>query len=320
MQKMKPRAFPCNSRVGKLKLSRTTNARKKIAGTVTIKNYFMKATVNSDYSAHVNNLLPPAQTSTILIPTPTSTSSFAPMKAPDFNGDIIDLTIDTNNDSSDDNITNSCSNNIQHTSFTNDAQSSGEQFEILKTQLNQLLSMSRKNYMDEILAQPSLKHAHIYCKVNHCSGQMTGPLIERYIKYAYQMSKNKASSCAGDLQHAGNKTNFEIKASTGGRTNNKFNYVQIRMNHECEYIMTAYYLCTSNISNAGELFIFKLTKPEMASLVLKYGGYAHGTKQQLGEITEADLKNPVNNREYAIRPKYGGDCWTALLQHRIFDI
>jgi hypothetical protein len=166
--------------------------------------------------------------------------------------------------------------------------------------------------------QLTLKRAHIYCKIHQLSGQESGHLIEYYIKNKYGMIKNNSSSCNGDLQH--NQTNFEIKASNGGKENNKFNYVQLRMNHSCEYILTAYHINYDNIETEGELFIFKLTKINIKKLIFKYGGYAHGTKQKLGKIIEADLENPINDKEYAIRPKYGGKCWNELLQFRVQEI
>jgi hypothetical protein len=132
------------------------------------------------------------------------------------------------------------------------------------------------------------------------------------------MEKNNASLCLGDLQH--NQVNFELKISTGGKENNKFNYVQLRMNHDCVYILTAYYLCEDNIDNEGELFIFKLNKDNIKKLILLYGGYAHGTVQKLGKITEIELSNIANDKEYAIRPKYGDKCWNELLSFRVDNI
>ena len=133
------------------------------------------------------------------------------------------------------------------------------------------------------------------------------------------MTKNKSSLCIGDLQH--NQTNLEIKISMGGKDYNKFNYVQLRMNHNCEYLLTAYYLSDDNVdTTGGELFIFKLNKTDMKKMILNYGGYAHGTIQKLGPITEADLNDTTNDKEYAIRPKYGDKCWGDLLQLRIDEI
>ena len=55
-------------------------------------------------------------------------------------------------------------------------------------------------------------------------------------------------------------------------------------------------------------------------MIYKHGGYAHGTVQKLGKITEDDLDNQENDKEYAIRPKYGDKCWAELLNYRVQDI
>lgn len=183
--------------------------------------------------------------------------------------------------------------------------------------LRQVLKLSRCNHKKEILKQANLKTAHIYCKINHLSGQISGPLIEYYIQNKYKMTKNKSSLCIGDLQKK--KVNYEIKVSTGGKENNNFNYVQLRLNHKCDYILTAYYIDDDNIKQLGELFIFKLNKLNIKKLILKFGGYAHGTIKKLGIITSKDL-NYKNTKEYAIRPTYGDKCWNELMKFRIEDI
>lgn len=189
-----------------------------------------------------------------------------------------------------------------------------------KSKLKQLLDSSRSNkvHTDTIMQLSTLKEAHIYCKYNNLSGQFTGPVLEKYIKIKYNMTKNNASDCNGDLKC--NETNVEIKASNGGKENNKFNYVQLRMNHNCEYILTAYYIDYSNLDNLGELYIFKLNKENIKPLILNYGGYAHGTIGELGEITIEDLNDTNNQKEYALRPKYGDKCWIELLKFRIDEI
>jgi hypothetical protein len=184
--------------------------------------------------------------------------------------------------------------------------------------LKNILDKSKIVHKNEILNQTTIKDAHIYCKINNLSGQVTGPLIEFYIKTKYNMIKNDASHCIGDLKL--NEIDIEIKVSNGGKDNNKFNYVQIRMNHLCEYLLTAYYLDYSNIDDNGELFIFRLKKDDIKQLIAKYGGYAHGTISKLGVITKDDLDNPENEKEYALRPKYNDDCWKELLQYKVTDI
>lgn len=189
-----------------------------------------------------------------------------------------------------------------------------------KIKLKQLLdiSCSNKFHTETIMKLPTLKDAHIYCKCNNLSGQFTGPVLEKYIKMKYKMTKNNASSCNGDLKC--DDTNIELKASNGGKENNKFNYVQIRMNHNCDYILTAYYIDYENLDNLGELFLFKLKKENIKPLILKYGGYAHRTIGELGEIKMEDLNDVNNQKEYALRPKYGDKCWNELLQFRIHEI
>lgn len=188
----------------------------------------------------------------------------------------------------------------------------------IKEKLKYILGISQCNHKIEIMKEDNIKRAHIYCKINQLSGQVSGPLIEYYIKTKYGMEKNNASLCLGDLQH--NQINFELKISNGGKENNRFNYVQLRMNHDCIYIFTAYYICTDNIDNEGELYIFKLSKCDIKKLILSYGGYAHGTVQKLGKITEVELDDITNDKEYAVRPKYGDKCWNELLSFRVNEI
>ena len=92
------------------------------------------------------------------------------------------------------------------------------------------------------------------------------------------------------------------------------------MNHICEYVLTAYYLCEENIDVNGELFVFRVTKPEMKELIGNFGGYAHGTVKKHGKITKESLEEVENDKEYALRPMYGDSCWKALLGYRVDEI
>jgi hypothetical protein len=92
------------------------------------------------------------------------------------------------------------------------------------------------------------------------------------------------------------------------------------MNHNCEYILTAYYLDYTNLENLGELFIFKLNKQNLIPLIIKYGGYAHGTIGELGKITIEELNDKTNQKEYSLRQKYGDKCWNELLNFRIYKL
>ena len=179
-------------------------------------------------------------------------------------------------------------------------------------------SVSNRVHSERIMNLSTLKEAHVYCKIHGLSGQFCGPMIETYIQKKYNMNKNSTQSRTGDLHCNG--LDIEIKASIGGKEHNRFNYVQLRMNHSCIYILTAYYLDYSNFENHGELYIFKLNKEDIKNLILKYGSYAHGTVSSLGRITRIDLNRTDNKKEYAIRPRFGDRCWMDLLNYRIPEI
>ena len=202
--------------------------------------------------------------------------------------------------------------------MSENSEENSEPSNLIRNRLHNVLQLSKRKHKTEILNQPDLKNAHIYCKINQLSGQVSGPLIESFIQQKYSMTKNNSSDCIGDLCHNG--VNLEIKVSIGGKDHNKFNYVQLRMNHICDYLLTAYYISEENVVSGGELFIFKLNKENMKNMIIQYGGYAHGTVQKLGAITEEDLSVPDNDKEYAIRPKFGDKCWNELLRFRIQEI
>lgn len=192
--------------------------------------------------------------------------------------------------------------------------------ESITDRLRALVIKAKVNHKAKILTQSDLKTACIYCKLNtDIKPQSYGTLIESYIINKYNVKKNTPSACTGDICIAGTQ-NYEVKVSLGGSEHNKFNFVQIRMNHVCDYLLIAYYLSATNIDTNGELFVFKLTKPEIKHLILKYGGLAHGTTTKKGVITQESIDMAQNETEYALRPKYGDACWTELVNsYRISD-
>jgi hypothetical protein len=178
--------------------------------------------------------------------------------------------------------------------------------------LKQHLSLSKIKHDVQILNETTLKSAHAYCVLNNLSAQQYGPLLERFLCTKFNYVKNKAQECTGDCSKNGK--NCEVKVSLGGATHTKFNYVQIRPSHDCDmYLLTAYNLSPENVETEGELYVFKVPKEEMKTLVVSYGGYAHGTVKKLGPITPECFQD----NEYAIRPTLNDKCWNALLPFRI---
>lgn len=171
----------------------------------------------------------------------------------------------------------------------------------LREALREALHAKKPDHRGKIMAVADLKHAHAYCKANRLSGQQFGPLIEYYITSAIpHMKKIGAKKHRGDLYCTRTGKYFELKVSLGGTTCAKFNFVQIRLAQKCDYILTAYLLRDENLNQHGELFIFQLTRGEMAAVVDTYGHQAH---------RDTEL--------HALRPTYGGKCWRELLKHRV---
>ena len=185
------------------------------------------------------------------------------------------------------------------------------------SRLLERLSVSENKHSINITKQTTLKDAHMYCVIHNISSQQSGTLLEKYIICKFNFQKHSASACMGDASREGK--NWEIKTSLGGSTHSKFNFVQIRLSHNIDYyLFTCYHLTKQNANIKGELYIFRVPKEDMGTLITSYGNYAHGTIKKFGKITAESLNN--SDREYAIRPKYGDRCWKALLPFRITDL
>lgn len=181
-----------------------------------------------------------------------------------------------------------------------------------KHQLKIILTTNAVDHKKQIYSKTDLKEVLIYCKINRLNN-VFGNLIEDYLCYKYCITKNKQSLCNGDINIGG--INYEIKCSLGGKSHNKFNFVQIRLNHSCDYyILICYYLSLENIDNDGEIFIFKINKPSIKKLIINHGSYAHGSIKNLGKISSKNFKEDL---EYCLRPKYNDKCWGSLLRFRV---
>lgn len=180
--------------------------------------------------------------------------------------------------------------------------------------LKECLLVTKTDHDVQIMKEPTLKDAHIYCVINCISAQQYGPLLEKFIWTKFKYSKNKAKDCTGDCSKDGN--NIEIKVSLGGSTHEKFNFVQIRPDHDCDWLLTAYHLSLDNVEQEGELFIFKVSKAQIKQLIVSHGGYAHGTIKQNGKIAHETFNE---NALYALRPTVNDECWNALMAFRILE-
>jgi len=106
---------------------------------------------------------------------------------------------------------------------------------------------------------------------------------------------NAINSTSGDGHKNG--INYEIKASVHGNKS-KINFVQIRPDHNVDYyILIAYNMYENNTIGNGH--IFKIPSKIVYELIVRYGGYAHGTCNVLGKITLDNIKG--RNCEYALR-------------------
>jgi hypothetical protein len=179
--------------------------------------------------------------------------------------------------------------------------------------LKDILAGANANHAREIMKEPTLKDAHIYCVIYNVSAQQYGPLLEKYIIARSNYKKNKASDCTGDCATmAGNK---EIKASLGGARHSKFNFVQLRLSHDTiSYLLTAYHLAPDNVEREGDLYVFDVPKEAIRELIVAHGGYAHGTIRENGKITAETIDE---KKEYAIRPSFGDACWQKLMAFRV---
>ena len=73
--------------------------------------------------------------------------------------------------------------------------------------LKELLNLTKMTHRNQIMNEPTLKSAHVYCVVNRVSAQQYGPLLEYYIRKKYDYSKTKKDDCQGDCSKNGQPKN-----------------------------------------------------------------------------------------------------------------
>ena len=106
---------------------------------------------------------------------------------------------------------------------------------------------------------------------------------------------NALNSTSGDGRK--NRINYEIKASIHAKKS-KLSYLQIRPDHDINYYIFIAYNMYEN-DTIGNAHIFKIPSHIVNDLIVRFGGYAHGTIAANGKITSDNIKG--RNCEYSLR-------------------
>ena len=181
----------------------------------------------------------------------------------------------------------------------------------LKKKLYKYLKKKNINYWERFSRFRTFKASLAYAKVE-LSGPQYGPFIQKLIIKKNYWTKILAKELKGDF-----KTTLgvyiELKISLGTIKCNKFNFGQIRLQHEVDfYILIAYYVSDSNWNKLGEVFIFKLKKNEISAFIGNC--YSHGT---INGWNDLDSKIIEKHSEKSIGVSYNSIAWKKLLKFRI---
>jgi hypothetical protein len=142
--------------------------------------------------------------------------------------------------------------------------------------------------------------------------------IEQYIKKNLGI-KEPENKVSGDGKKGDNK--YEIKVSIHSK-DGSVNIVQIRPHHDVNY----YIVITMNLfDRGGKAYCLKIPAKDMYDLLPEYGGYAHGTICEYGEITPESIEgNKDSQCEYALRPKPNAtkgtkyhSLWKEMKKYRV---
>jgi len=187
-------------------------------------------------------------------------------------------------------------------------QTEKDRIRIVENKLNLSAVKSR------ILSLPDFKTVAIHSRRDLDSPATIGLLIEKWFTKKFNWIPISASTTSGDVR-VFDEYNTEVKVSLNV-DGKKFNYVQIRLDHDIDY----YFLPSYNfVTDTGYLFL--LSHDEMVDMVLEHGSYAHGTIKDNGAVRD-NIKNP--HKLFAIRPSFnanglGNPAWRSLLQYNKFS-
>ena len=177
---------------------------------------------------------------------------------------------------------------------------------------NTVLTMTTPNELElftlasEMRVKDAKNKSHILQKVSN-QQTLTGKCIMAR-KYLTPQSTDLEIICKNDLkigppinETSGdgykNGINYEIKGSVHA-IKSRINFVQIRPDHNVDYYILIAYNMYENVT-IGKAHIFKVPSKNLYKLIVRYGGYAHGTCSKLGQITIDNVKG--RNCEYALR-------------------
>ena len=195
--------------------------------------------------------------------------------------------------------------------------------DLLKINLKQLVLNQRIRTENNKLIQKRIMESKTLLEKCILAREYLTPqstIMENIIKQDLKIN-NKIDELSGD----GNKNgiNYEIKFTAHDKYS-KFNFVQIRPDHNIDYyIFVCYNLYEDEL---GKEYILKIPSNIIYDLIINYGAYAHGTKCKLGPITKETLFG--NNYEYCLRASpnindkrniinKSNILWNKLLQYQV---
>ena len=116
-------------------------------------------------------------------------------------------------------------------------------------------------------------------------------ICKKHLKIDKKVDETSGDGCKDGIT-------YEIKVSVHANKS-KLNFVQLRPDHNVDYYIFIAYNMYEKGTSIGKAYILKIPSDVVYDLVIKYGGYAHGTVELLGKITKDNLKG--RNAEFALR-------------------
>ena len=168
------------------------------------------------------------------------------------------------------------------------------------------------DWKEEIFNLENIEGACLLSKL-YLSSQASSPLLEKWIKHRLEILP-ALNETSGDGLFSNKITTTEIKVSLGTKTNEDYNFVQLRPDHNIDI----YLFLTYNMKDNKCLW-FDIPSADLYELLPEYGGYAHGTLKVNGKIAPDNMFG--NGYEYALRPscnprlKKKNELWNIMQKY-----